>query len=180
MLWVRAMFFGTLSTPRLLLRPIAPEDAEPIFAGYARDPEVTRFLTWRPHADIGQTRAYVDSCLASATGRTFVLIERSGGRLVGAFDVRQRTGWRVEFGYVLARAVWGRGLMTEALSGVVAWCLAQPAIWRVDGVCDVENVASARVMRKAGLTEEGVLRRWIMHPNVSTEPRDCRVFARVR
>ena len=39
------MFPGAFRTPRLVLRPIAPEDAGPIFASYAQDGEVTRFLT---------------------------------------------------------------------------------------------------------------------------------------
>jgi len=40
--------------------------------------------------------------------------------------------------------------------------------------------ASARVMEKVGLEREGLLRRWIMHPNVSSEPRDCFAYARSR
>ncbi len=40
-------------TDRLVLRPIAPEDAGPIFDAYAQDAEVTRFLTWRPHRSRG-------------------------------------------------------------------------------------------------------------------------------
>jgi len=47
-------------------------------------------------------------------------------------------------------------------------------------VCDVENIASARVMEKAGLSREGVLRRWLVHPNLGPEPRDCYGYARVR
>ena len=71
-------------------------------------------------------------------------------------------------------------MMTEALSEVVRWGLGQPAIWRIGDVCDVDNLRSARVMEKAGMTREGVLRRWIAHPNISNEPRDCFVFAKVR
>lgn len=39
----------TFRTARLFLRPIAMADAGPIFAAYARNPEVTRFLIWRPN-----------------------------------------------------------------------------------------------------------------------------------
>ena len=52
--------------------------------------------------------------------------------------------------------------------------------WRIGAVCDVENRASARVMEKAGLEREGILRRWIIHPNVGFEPRDCFSYAMVR
>jgi ribosomal-protein-alanine N-acetyltransferase len=47
-------------------------------------------------------------------------------------------------------------------------------------VCDVENIGSARVMEKSGLVREGLLRRYLVHPSISKEPRDCFSYARVR
>jgi [ribosomal protein S5]-alanine N-acetyltransferase len=70
--------------------------------------------------------------------------------------------------------------MTEVLTEVVNWTLQQPSIFRIGALCDVENIGSARAMEKAGLVREGLLRRWLMHPNVSDEPRDCLSYARVR
>ena len=70
--------------------------------------------------------------------------------------------------------------MTEALRAVADWALAQPGIWRIGDVCDVDNRASARVMEKAGMSCEGRLRRWGIHPCISPEPRDCLSYARVR
>ena len=46
--------------------------------------------------------------------------------------------------------------------------------------CDVENKASARVLEKVGMQREGTLRRYIVHPNISPEPRDCFVYSKVR
>lgn len=83
-------------------------------------------------------------------------------------------------GYVLARDWWGRGLMTEAARAVVEWGLADPAIFRVWAVTDIDNLGSARVLEKIGMEREGLLRRWLVHPNVSPEPRDCWCFGRVR
>lgn len=61
-----------------------------------------------------------------------------------------------------------------------ALALRQPAVFRIGAVCDVDNIGSARVMEKAGLVREGVLRRWLVHPNISDEPRDCFSYARTR
>jgi hypothetical protein len=105
---------------------------------------------------------------------------RMGHSVRGAFDLRQTAPHRLEFGYVLARPWWGQGLMTEALTEIVHWALRQPSVFRIGAVCDVENTGSARVMAKAGLIQEGRLRRWLVHPNVSDEPRDCFSYARVR
>lgn len=84
------------------------------------------------------------------------------------------------FGYVLARPQWGQGLMAEALRFGVDWALSQPEVFRAYSFCDVENPASARVMEKAGMAREGILRRYHTCPNLSPEPRDCILCARVR
>ena len=176
------MLPDTFHTPRLILRPIAREDAGAIFESYAQDATVTRFLTWRPHRSRSDTEAYVAQCIATppCVSRTYVLTNRNAGDLRGAFDLRRAAPHRLHFGYVLARTWWGQGLMTEVLAEVVTWALKQPSVFRISAVCDVENIGSARVMEKAGLVREGLLRRWLMHPNVSDEPRDCFSYARVR
>lgn len=176
------MFPDTFHTARLDFRPIALDDAGPIFDTYAQDPQVTCFLTWRPHRSLADTQIYIADCLARSriVSRTYVLTERDDGTLRGAIDLRLIEPHRLEFGYVLARVCWGRGLMTEALNEVVHWALARPHIFRASSVCDVENIASARVMENAGLIREGLLRRWLVHPNISDAPRDCFIYGRTR
>jgi ribosomal-protein-alanine N-acetyltransferase len=176
------VFPDRLETARLLLRPIAASDAAAIFEGYAQDAKVLRYLSFRPHRDMADTEAYIARCLATPaeSGRTYVLIDSVAGGLLGAFDLRRAQPHRLDCGYVLARVAWGRGLMTEALSTVVGWAIRQDAIWRIGGVCDVDNRASARVMEKAGMLQEGILRRWLVHPNLGPEPRDCLCYALAR
>jgi len=89
-------------------------------------------------------------------------------------------GHKVELGYVLARKFWRQGYMTEAVRAVVSWAIKDADVYRVWAVCDIENVASARVMEKAGMQREGILRRWSMHPNRSDEPRDCYCYAKTK
>lgn len=176
------MLPDSLTTERLRLRPVEASDASAIFDGYARDAEVTRHLVWRPHRTVADTEAYLDVCRAMPPGaeRVYAILSRGGGLLMGCLHLRRPAPHRVEVGYVLARRFWGGGLMTEALRAAVDWAMAQPDLFRVGATCDVDNLASARVMEKAGLVREGVLRRWIVHPNVSHEPRDCFSYARVR
>jgi [ribosomal protein S5]-alanine N-acetyltransferase len=57
--------------------------------------------------------------------------------------LRLTGGGRVEFGYVLARALWGQGLMTEVLTRVAERALNPRSIFRFGAVCDAENHASA-------------------------------------
>jgi len=178
----KRMLPATFRTDRLSLRPIAMADAAPIFSAYIRNPEVTRFLIWRPHRTRRDIEAYIRSCLETPPhrARTYVLVGRKDSVIRGCLDLRQADRHRLEFGYVLARAFWGQGLMTEALTEIVRWALAQPSIFRISAVCDVENVGSARVMEKSGLVREGLLRRYLVHPGISGEPRDCFSYALVR
>jgi len=169
-------------TPRLVLRPLTWGDAPAIFDRYAQDPSATKFLVWRPHTHIGETYDYMARCLARprASGCVYAVVAKADGTLLGAFDLRQPEPHLLQFGYVLARQWWGQGLMTESLTEAANWVMQQQEIWRMSAVCDVDNIGSARVMQKSGFVQEGILRRFIIHPNLSREPRDCLLFARVR
>jgi len=59
-----------LETKRLVLRKPIQSDAATMFAGWTQDPEVTRFLTWRPHRAVENAERFVDKhrgCCASST-----------------------------------------------------------------------------------------------------------------
>jgi hypothetical protein len=62
----------------------------------------------------------------------------------------------------------------------VEWAFRHSAIHRVSAVCDVDNVASARLLASVGMQLEGTLRRWLIHPNVTDSPRDCYCYAIVK
>jgi RimJ/RimL family protein N-acetyltransferase len=173
----------TLDTPRLHLRPATLADAQAIFDSYATDPDVVRYLCFRPHQSLDDTNAFlkaVERSWESGKGeRAWVLEHRDAGRIIGAIGSRM-AGNRVQIGYVLERARWGEGLMTEALVAVRDAAFADPDITRFEALCDVENLASARVMEKAGMVLEGTLRSYEIHPNRSEVPRDCWCYAVVR
>ena len=171
-----------IETARLILRKPVAADTPLIYEAYARDPEVTRYLTWRPHrslADGEQPSAEWMAAWRSGKYFSWVIALKESEELAGMISMRP-DGWRVELGYVLGRRWWGRGLMTEAVRAVIDRALAEPEVFRVWAVCDVENTASARVLEKAGMRREGVLRRWAMHPNMGDEPRDCFCYAKVK
>ena len=74
----------------------------------------------------------------------------------------------------------GKGYMTEAARAIIHWAFQQPTIYRVYATTGVDNIASQRVMEKAGMQREGLLRKYIVHPNISDEPRDSYMYAIVR
>jgi RimJ/RimL family protein N-acetyltransferase len=172
-----------LDTPRLVVRKPRANDAQALFEGYTQDPRVTHFLVWRPHTSLAETTAYLKDCeaqwAAAASWPYLIELRNKPGSPIGAIHLR-RDGTSISFGYVLAHQHWGNGLMPEAIVAAIDWSLAQPQIWRTWAICDIENKASARVMEKSGMAFEGIVRRMSVHPNISDEPRDCRLYAKVR
>jgi ribosomal-protein-alanine N-acetyltransferase len=168
-----------IETDRLRLRSARESDAEAIFAAYGQDRDVTMYLAWRPSGRIEDTcehlRLMVEAC-GQGKALQWVILRKEDERLIGMIGGRI-DGHKIELGYVLAKAYWNRGYMTEAVRAVIDWALGEPEIYRVWAVCDVENPASARVMESAGMQREGLLRRWSMHPTRSDEPRDCYCYA---
>jgi ribosomal-protein-alanine N-acetyltransferase len=171
----------SLSTERLLLRKPRVEDAPLIFANYARDPEVLRYLTFLPHRDVKEAQEAVNRFLENwRSGQSYcwLIFERESGELLGAISARHDQG--INLGYALARPFWGKGFMSEAVSAIVDWAFSVPGVFRVWAVCDVENAASARLLERNGFHQEGILRKWSLHPNISDIPRDCFCYAKTR
>ncbi|ROO25884.1 alanine acetyltransferase [Salinisphaera orenii YIM 95161] len=173
----------TLDTARLHLRPPVAADAPAVF-DYAGDARVTRFLDWATHLDLDDSRGFIDDVhwgWESGDDFCWVLIDRASDALVGTVGC-QFDAHGAQFGYVLAHDAWGRGLATEAMAAVFDAARDIDDVARFWATCDVDNRASARVLEKLGMREEGVLRRWSERPNHpgASGPRDVRVFAWVR
>jgi RimJ/RimL family protein N-acetyltransferase len=168
-----------IETERLLLRKPRLEDASAIFEGWAQDREVTRYLTWRPHEQIEQTQEFVRGCLRAWDGETrfpYMITSQETGEVLGMIDPRVE-GSKVGIGYVAARAHWGKGYVPESTRAIINWAFQHPTLYRVYATTDIENVASRRVLEKVGMQCEGILRKYILHPNISNVPRDSYMYA---
>jgi len=175
-----------IHTERLRLRAPQPGDEHAVFDGWAQDLNVLRYLGWRPHGRLCETRAQLDWDQARWLKRsawTWLLVEPRGAPIGLVQLVPQRLDGpphHLRLGFALTRSHWGRGLMREALAAVLAEAFAQTSVWRVDALCDVDNHASARLLQALCFVCEGVLHRHSLHPNVGDEPRDVTVFAQWR
>jgi RimJ/RimL family protein N-acetyltransferase len=176
------MFPAEITTERLLLRPPTEADAEHVFLRYAQDPEVSRYMSWVPHGSIDDTREYLQRVATdneAGTGAGYLIFLRKSNELLGSVGGRL-TPPIIQWGYCLARDAWGQGFATEAARAFAAVAIQQPAIWRLQAFCDLENTASARVLAKSGSKLEGILRRYMVLPNLGDEPRDMYCYAQVR
>lgn len=168
-----------IETTRLMLRPPLIEDAGQIFSNYAQNSEVTKYLIWRPHKDVAETKAFVERCIRGWKEGSYypwVVMLKKDNELIGMIELRIVDN-EADLGYVLAHNSWGQGYATEMAKAVVSWALQQPDIRRVWATCDCENIASASVLETAGLRFEKVLEKYIVHPNISEVARDSLLYS---
>jgi RimJ/RimL family protein N-acetyltransferase len=158
---------------------IAPEA---FFRKCALNREFVKYLVLRPHENIDITRDFLNRCIncwQDGSAFPWIVVRKNDLELAGIIELRIDK-FRADLGYGIAPEYWGNGYATEITKSVVGWALMQNAIYRVWATCDVENLASAHVLEKAGMQKEGILRRYILHPNISPEPRDSYCYSVIK
>jgi ribosomal-protein-alanine N-acetyltransferase len=166
-----------IETERLLLQRLKYEDAEEIFYAYSSKPEATRFLSWATHQSVDETRAYLKYAVESWNfGTDYAYsIRLRNGVLIGSIGVVNDEG-KVQLGYVISPGHWGKGYTTEACSHILSILKDLRELYRIGTFVDADNVASIRVLKKCGLTEEARLPKWFRFINQDNQPRDCILF----
>ncbi len=152
----------TLETDRLILRKMALNDAEAVFA-YASDPEVTRYMIWDTHRTVEDSKAFLELAVSkyeNGAEPDWGIVYKGDRRFVGTCGFASWTAEhaRAEMGFVISRDYWGRGLVPEAVRAMITFGFDGMSLNRIEARCIAENAASARVMEKAGMTYEGALR----------------------
>jgi len=152
----------TLPTERLSLRPFLLSDATTVqrLAGDRAVADTTLTVP-HPYAD-GMAEAWIATQEGAWTrheAATLAITEPEVG-LVGAITLRiELPQRRAELGYWVGVPYWGRGYATEAVRAMIAYGFDKLSLQRIYAYHFVRNPASGRVMAKAGMEHEGILRR---------------------
>jgi ribosomal-protein-alanine N-acetyltransferase len=150
-----------LETSRLILKKISLEDAEDMFE-YASDPEVAKYVTWEYHKSMEDSLNLIKRMLSiSEKGDVafWGLYLKENGKLIGTFELNiDRKNMMGEIAFVLSKKYWNKGLMTEAVRKVIEFGFEKLNLNRIQARCMAENISSERVMQKAGMKLEGILR----------------------
>jgi [ribosomal protein S5]-alanine N-acetyltransferase len=177
---LKALFtpFPVLSTPRLILRALKPDDLNDLFE-YASDPGIDQYVPWEHYKNIEEARENLDEFLADYERDGFGawgIEHRADQRLIGIinFSRPHPINRRVEMGYTLSRAYWGQGLATEAVKVLIDFGFEKMNLVRIEAVVLPEHLASARVLEKSGMQFEGLLRSYQVWRN---QPSDLCMYA---
>ena len=149
-----------IETDRLVLRPVAPDDAGPVFALFANW-QVVRTLSsppWpytREHA-----RKFVEA-VSSGTAREAAFAILHANALIGVVSVRLKLAGDLQrssgpnIGYWIGEPYWGNGYMTEAARGFIRFVFDACDCDAVFSGAFAENNASLRVQAKLGFVTDG-------------------------
>ncbi len=149
-------------THRLILRSFQDSDLEP-FLAYRNDPNVARYQSWNiPYPRDKAIRFIQETRAADIISRKWMQIAlelRASRQMIGdvAFSIKPDDARQAAIGYSLARPYWRSGYAFEAVSCLLAFLFAELDLHRVTAECDVENVASWKLLEKLGFRREAHL-----------------------
>lgn len=173
-----------LLTDRLILRRMKPCDAYDMYE-YASIPEVSRYLPWSPHRDVGFTTEYLEFLEEKyAEGDFFdwALIWRADGtknqKMIGTcgfttIDYRNNSA---EIGYVINPAYSGIGIATEAAKRILQVGFEELEFNRIQARYIIGNDMSRHVMDKIGMRMEGVCRGAMLKDGVYHDVGVCSIL----
>ncbi|TAG64903.1 MAG: N-acetyltransferase [Oscillatoriales cyanobacterium] len=151
-----------IETERLLLRKITLNDASDMFE-YASNPEVSEYTMWSTHTSIEDTKYFLKSLTKMYKRKELVdwgIVHKAEKKFIGTCGYVEwsMTHSRAEIGYALSARYWREGYMSEAVNAIIEFGFREMLLNRIVGRCEVNNIASARVMEKVGMQLEGILR----------------------
>ena len=151
-----------LVTERLVLRRMCFDDLYNYYERICSDGNVTRYMKFEPHQDIGETLQRLEKTLAEyeAGGRyCWVITVKGEDELIGIFDLLalDESDNSCTFAYMLGESWWGNGYATEAMKAVFNFAFEELEVELIRGSHFSANAASGAVMRKAGMTHIGTV-----------------------
>jgi len=145
-----------LTTPRLILRAVVEADISPLYQKIFGVPEVMSWVFAGKALSRAETERFIRANFnpeATPIG-LFVLADRASGEVVGFAGLNPcqvLADDDLEFGFVLAREAWGRGLATEIGQAQLAFGFERLGRSRLLALASAENAASIRALQKLGM-----------------------------
>lgn len=144
-----------LETERLILRPWREADLEDLYT-YASVDGVGEMAGWPHHENRDVSHGILERFIRER--KTFALELKETGAVIGSLGIEEGEPAELtdsglcgrELGYVLGKAYWGRGLMTEAVAEVIRYCFEELKFDFLICCHFVRNEQSRRVIEKSG------------------------------
>ena len=129
---------------------------------------------------IADATAFIEAMLSADSNSTYgfaIVFDNKVVGSIGAFRQENIHGKTAEIGYYIAEAYWGRGIGTSAVRQMCAFLFSNTDILRIFAEPFAYNLASSRVLEKAGFSFEGTLRKNAVKNNTVI---DMRMYSLVK
>ena len=158
------------------LRVMEKEDL-PLFAEWINKPEF--FGEYNPLREISKMEIEKDYDKKSHEETGFIIEKKDGSKIgyICHFDLMHPAGKLLEIGYSLVPNERGKGIGTEAVEIMVDYLFLSKDKMRIQACTDTRNVASQKVLEKAGFRKEGTMRKYFF---LRGELRDACVYSILR
>jgi len=144
---------------RVTLRNLSSTDTE-YFYVWASDPEVAKSMTWDAYSSLNEAKRFLTEVVEKHPWFKAICLD---GVPIGSITLSPGKGGavcRAELGYVLAKAYWGNGIATTAVKKALATGFGDLGVNRIEAFIDPDNIASQKVLVKAEMTCEGLLKNY--------------------
>jgi RimJ/RimL family protein N-acetyltransferase len=155
-----------MQTERLVMRGLRVEDAEALHPMYS-DVDANTYGTHPATTTIAETREQMAKRVADTTWRAWAITLKGDDTAIGTVACyEKRQGKVTEIGYILKRAYWGNGYVTEAVAAMIDLLFSEGQR-RIFADTDPDNAPSIAVAKRLGFTLEATLRaEWETHIGV--------------
>lgn len=155
--------FENLETERLLLRKLSMDDLYDYYERIGSDGEVSRYMLWEPHQDIGETLETFQKVLEGYEAGNYyrwVAVRKEDEELIGTMSLLRLDEQEnsCSFAYMFAKDYWGQGYATEAMAAVLDFAFEKLEVEKVAADHFATNPASGAVMRKLGMVHTGTVK----------------------
>jgi len=151
-----------LETERLILRRFEDSDAEGMYNNWATDSNTCKYLSWDVHENLELTKTIIETWVKEyETGSYNWVVElKDTNEIIGSISAVKvnKKHSNVELGYCYGSKYWGKGYASEALRCVIEFFINVCNIHLVEAFYISGNPASGRVMEKAGMKRDAILR----------------------
>lgn len=159
---------GTLiSGGAITLRPLREADIEPVFIA-CQDPTISAFTRVPYPYDREMAEEFVRGCdLSYRNHQGIVFAIEADGDFAGTIGLHsiQLSDHCAEVGYWVEKSHREKGIATVALKTILDFALNIAEFRRIEAMADFNNLSSQRVMERAGMIRDALLRNRVTKPN---------------
>lgn len=169
-----------IKTERLLLRRFTEKDAKEIYEGYVNQKGFLYYANKKSRTleeEIESLKG-INEKYKNNDYYNWLITLKSNNKIIGAINLNvDKFNESVEFNYAIDERYQKKGYMTEALNEIKNYCLNEIEVNRIYGGCEINNIASKKVMEKCSFVYEGTLRN---HLKLCDGYHDMHLFSFVR